>query len=145
MITRAIIEEKISPYKFKVRIPTFDRSKEDAIKTAAKDLSIATASIPKGVYNNLDVGDVVFVAFENNDIGLPVIIGQLYRDALIKGPQESLLNCNVLEVGVQANLPTNIKIGALDYSNLFHLINVTSDIQEQLNKITNRLNQLENK
>ena len=75
MITRGIIEEKISPYKFKVRIPIFDRAKEDSIKTSTKDLSIATASVPKGVLNNLDVEDVVFIAFENNDIGMPVIIG----------------------------------------------------------------------
>ena len=84
MITRAIIEEKITPYEYRVRIPIFDRSKDAALHTKTKDLSIAVASLPKGIYNNLEVNDIVFVAFENNEIGAPVIIGQLYREALIK-------------------------------------------------------------
>lgn len=143
MITRGIIEEKVSPYKFKIRIPIFDRVNEDSIKTATKDLSIATASIPKGVSNNLDVGDVVFVAFENNDIGMPVIIGQLYREALVKDLQGPLLNCRVLEVKDQVTLPTNTKIGAIDYSKLFYLNNVSEDIQEQLNDLKSRVSLLE--
>lgn len=143
MITRAIIEEKITPYEYRVRVPIFDRSKNASLHTKTEDLSIAVASLPKGVYNNLEINDVVFVAFENNNIGSPVIIGQLYREALTKDSQNPLLNCRVIEVADQATLPTNTKIGAIDYSKLFYLDNVNKDIQEQLDDLKSRMSLLE--
>ena len=142
MFTRAIIEEKITPYQNKVRIPIFDRSKDASLHTKTKDLNIAVASLPKGIYNNLDVNDVVFVAFEDNDLGAPVIIGQLYREALTKDSSNPLLNSRVLNVSDQATLPINTTIGTIDYSKIFFLDNVKSDIQAQIDDISKRLSKL---
>ena len=145
MISRAIIEQKVTPYEYKVRIPTIDRVQTSTLHTKTSDLSIAVASLPKGISNNLDVGDIVFVAFENNDMSSPVIIGQLYREALVKDQQGPLLNCRILEVTDKVTLPTNIIIGNIDYKKLFYLDNVTSDIQNQLDILKSKINNLEEK
>ena len=75
MITRAIIEELVDQYHYRVRIPIFDRSEESAIYTQFNDLSIATCASTKGINNSLKVGDVVFVGFEDNSSSHPVILG----------------------------------------------------------------------
>ena len=84
MITKAIIEEKINQYQYKVRIPIFDRMDESPDHTDFKDLAIATVSIPRGINNNIQVGDIVFVGFEDNNSSQPIILGHLYREQLTK-------------------------------------------------------------
>ena len=137
MITKAIIEEKVSEYKYRVRIPLFDRSKDASLHTATKDLCIATVITSKGVYNNFTQGDVVFVSFENNEMGKPVIIGHLYRQALTQDILNApIVDVRSLNVTQQVNLPKNINIGGqLNYEDLFSLANIDGNIQEQINSL----------
>ena len=87
MITKAEIVEIINPTNsdpvfFRVRMPIFDGDGVLKSSTPFEDLSLATACLSPYVTNFLKVGDKVFVAFEDNDISKPVILGPLYNAKL---------------------------------------------------------------
>jgi hypothetical protein len=62
-----------------VRLPLF----ETASSTMPVQIE-ALVSITPGMYNNLFVNDVVFVAFEENALEKPIILGKLYTGAAIE-------------------------------------------------------------
>lgn len=145
MITRAIIEQKINEYQYRVRIPIFDKSASAPLSTNLKDLCIAVASMPKGVYNSLQEGDVVLVGFEDNDAGNPVILGHLYREALNNIQSFPTIIADVLQVNNQVNLPTNTTIGTIDYNSLFSLDGIKENIQSQIDNLTKKVDNLTKK
>jgi hypothetical protein len=57
-----------------VRMPLFETASSSAPVEAE-----ALVSITPGLFNNLFVGDIVFVAFEENALEKPIIIGKLFR------------------------------------------------------------------
>ena len=142
MITRATIEQKIDEYNYKVRIPIFDRDKDDSLATPTKDLSIAVASLPKGIHNSLQEGDVVFIGFENNQIEYPVILGHLYMKNLSES-ESSINTVNVLEAKAEVILPTSITIGSnISYKEIFCLDGVTENIQSQLDALKQTISEM---
>lgn len=75
MITKAIVRSiSKAGNRCTVRMPLFE---------TASDLSPVEAealvSITPGFFNNVFVGDVVFVAFEENALEKPIILGKLYK------------------------------------------------------------------
>lgn len=81
MVTKAIITS-INPAGNRciVRMPLFE--------TAANPNPVeaeALVNIAPGLFNNLAVNDVVFVAFEENALEKPIILGKLFRGAEIEG------------------------------------------------------------
>lgn len=145
MITRAIVEQKINEYQYRVRIPIFDKAASAPLSTNLKDLCIAVASMPKGIYNSLQEGDVVLVGFEDNSAGSPVILGHLYREALNNIQSFPTIIADVLQVNNQVNLPTNTTIGTIDYSSLFSLDGIKGNVQSQIDNLTNQLKSLTEK
>ena len=80
LITKAIIQSiNATGNRCLVRIPLFEYA-SDADPVEAE----ALINITPGLFNNLAVGDVVFVAFEEDALEKPVIIGKLFRDASIE-------------------------------------------------------------
>lgn len=78
MVTKAIVQSiNRTSNKCVVRMPLFETASETSRVEAE-----ALTSITPGLFNNLFVGDVVFVAFEENAIEKPIIIGKLYRGAV---------------------------------------------------------------
>lgn len=74
MVTKAIVRSiNGGANRCIVRMPLF----ETASSTAPVEAE-ALVSIPPGIFNNLVVGDVVFVAFEENALEKPIIIGKLF-------------------------------------------------------------------
>jgi hypothetical protein len=47
----------------------------------------ATMMLPPGIHGGYAVGDVVFLAFTDNNIGRPVILGQLYKGPITSTPE----------------------------------------------------------
>lgn len=135
MITKAIIEKKLNEFQYKVRIPIFDRVEDSPEHTAFSDLAVATACMPKGLNNSLEEKDVVFVAFEDNSASQPVIIGQLYREAILS-QDKMFLNIEGISVSGQANLPIGTYIGDI---NIFSYI---KQLQEQIDQLNNKINEL---
>ena len=81
MITKAIIERvEEDGYSFKVRIPIYHKIKDVPGSTPFEELPIAPCCVPPGVTPNLSVGDIVWVAFADNQKSEPVILGVLYSE-----------------------------------------------------------------
>ena len=80
MITKAIIEEMMTDgYHARIRIPTFHKINNVPGSTPFGELPKALINYAPGCKPNFSVGDVVYVAFENNQISEPVIIGALFK------------------------------------------------------------------
>ena len=80
MITKAIIQSiNATGNRCMVRMPLFEYASNSGPVEAE-----ALINITPGVFNNLAVGDVVFVAFEEEALEKPVIIGKLFRDASVE-------------------------------------------------------------
>ena len=104
--------------------------------TSFSDLAIATVCIPKGINNTLQEKDIVFVAFEDNSASQPIIIGQLYREALLQ--QDTLfLNADSISISSKADLPIGTFIGDI---NVFLQI---KQMQEQLEELKANITELQ--
>ena len=126
MITRAIVEAVSSsnPRKFKVRIPIFDNIATAREHTGFKDLSEASACTLPNADDVIAVGDSVFVGFEDNDLGRPVVLGHIYNGvddkALIKIMAEDITTNN-LHINKACTLPVGSGIGDITYDDLLAL------------------------
>lgn len=90
-----------------VRIPLFE--------TAASRGEVVLKAImlvQPGMYNGFVEGDVVFVDFENEDLGQPIVIGKLYLGAAkeASATARSALSVSNLEVTSKATLPIDTRI-----------------------------------
>ena len=73
MITKGIIRSiNKAGNRCIVRMPLFETASSSAPVEAE-----ALISITPGFYNNLFVGDIVFLSFEENALEKPIIIGKL--------------------------------------------------------------------
>lgn len=138
MLTKAIVEEIISPYQVKVRIPILDRVTTSSVSTSNDNLNVATICSLPNCYINLQVGDVVFVGFEDNTYYKAVVLGHLCRQAATSSKADVLLNS--IDVEGTAKLPENTTIGSLTPLELSCLSGCSSNIQKQISNINDRLN-----
>ena len=120
MITKALIQSiNQAGNRCIVRMPLFETASNSKPVVAE-----ALVNIAPGVFNNLSVGDVVFVGFEENSLDKPIILGKLFRGATtennIRGGGGVF---DTLKVNTSVNLPaaTNFTFpvnGVGAYSNL---------------------------
>lgn len=143
MITKGIVEDIIDTYQVRVRLPIFD--KIDGAKNATKneDLSIGTVCcLPNSSYQ-VNVGDVVFVGFEDNDISKPIILGQLYRD--VDSNTLMTLILGTLETKTSTVLSENTTIGDVSANEIKCLLGIKTNIQQQLNSIIEDISKIKEK
>ena len=135
MITKAYIQEVLSPYAVRVRIPIYHKI-EGAIGATIKDLlPIAYISTPPNVHIDPKVNDIVIVSFEEEDMSKPIVIGYLYTD---KPAGSSIsIECDSLVVN------EDVKIGDVVYTNIACLKNQTENIKDILDRYDRRLQELE--
>lgn len=134
MITKGIIK-KVEGYKAVVSIPALGQSD--------MNLNLDTSSLPKAqvmsqpgmspVYN---VGDVVYIALEDNNIFKPVILGILPATSSSK----SDFDIGELVANVSASLPSSTKIGSI---HMDELIAALSDTFFSLSEVCERIVSLE--
>lgn len=75
MITKAIIKSiNGARNKCMVRVPLFETA-----DSSGPVVVEALVNIPPGIFNNLFVGDVVFIGFEENALEKPIILGKLFK------------------------------------------------------------------
>lgn len=133
MITRGIVEKLLDRYTIKVRMPLLNRMKQNSNSILSDDLNEAVVSVLPNFDPNINVGDVVFVAFEDNNFGKPVVIGYLYRSNMTPTYGDIILNS--INVKIAANLSADTTIGDVSSTNISYLKGVTSNIQGQLDSL----------
>ena len=80
MITKAIIQSiNDAGNRCIVRMPLFETASNPNPVEAEALINIAP-----GLFNNLAVGDIVFIAFEESAIEKPIVLGKLFRGADIE-------------------------------------------------------------
>lgn len=130
MITKAIVEEIVTPYKVRIRIPLLDQITSAAGKTNLEDLNTATICSLPNCYINVQVGDVVFVAFEDNTLYKAVILGHLSREAMTNTYADVTFGRLLVNSG--ATLPDATQIGEVTSSEIAHLTGLRDNIQRQI-------------
>lgn len=129
MITKGIVYSQVEGTNlFKVRIPIFDGIEGSSTSTDNDLLASATLCTLPNVDNVVSPGDIVYVGFENNDIGKPVILGQLYQkpsktNTCIDITLRSLVVEDKKNKQVSlAKLPSDTTIGSTKFSDIQKLI-----------------------
>ena len=121
MIQKGIIEQALSRYTYKVRIPKYDKIATDPAATKLADLATAIVCSVPGTDVTFNTGNVVLVDFENNELNQPVILGLLYTETQAsdtdnynnfssKSLEEDLSECNAeLQLLSKSGLYTHVK------------------------------------
>ena len=135
MITKAIVEEVLTPHQVRVRIPILDRPDFTPLSVKTENLNIATICTLPSCYVNLQVGDVVFVGFEDNTVHKVVVLGHLSREATTTHASMIL---SELQVGGTATLNYDTHIGEVTPAQLAALSHVREDIQKQIDMLKER-------
>lgn len=137
MITKAEIQRK-NGNKYYVRIPLFEWSGEKQ-----KFEEWATVCYMPGAFPTYKRGDIVFVSFENNDIGKPVILGKLYRkNEKLEDDSVTLYGSNLI-VKNKVELPADIKIENLSITSitsLNYILNNYKILEEKVKKLEEEIN-----
>lgn len=123
MITRAIINKiDYESNKIRVRIPIYDGAQNSQGSTSDDDLSWASVMCLPGLTIDYEVGDIVIVGFEDDDIGKPIILGYL---KLANGESDKAkISANLASLVVNDSLSTstNVKFGKLTYEQIFNKV-----------------------
>lgn len=127
MVTKGYISNIIDKYKVNVRCPIYDKLKASSLNNEPTEFTICSQT---GVYENVSVGDTVFVSFENNDIGNGVILGYLVQDV----EQKSHVGLQLLSISVDNSikLPKQTSIGDITWFDISNLSGIKSNISEQI-------------
>lgn len=131
MIQKAIIEEIVANgYQARVRIPRYNKASSSPTATDKQDLAIATICTYPGIHPSYQIGDIVFVGFENDRVNQPVILGLLYRenmgsstsdmvDVLLPTDQLGTINNTYELSGNLSDININTNLDMKQYSILF--------------------------
>ena len=133
MITKGIIEKVVSDYSYLVRIPILNKVKSAAMYTPTDELAEAVACIFAGSFPHYQINDVVFVAFEDNDTGKPIILGLLYRENMPLTSNDIIADS--VNVNVSTKLPEDTTIGEVTGTEISQLSGITDNIQWQIDKV----------
>jgi hypothetical protein len=146
MIVKGLIKSiNFADNSCRVRIPLFE--------TAASKGEVvlnATMLIQPGMYNGYIEGDVVFIDFENDDLGQPIVLGKLYLGAAKEAATtvHSALAVSNLTVTSNATLPMDTRIvldeagSAVPVDNGITSYKSLSDIIKALYKTETSANQI---
>ena len=130
MVTKGIITEVISDYKAKVRIPLYDSVESAKGSTLDKDLSIATVCTLPNLTHPVDVGDVVYVSFEDGDKSKPVILGHLHKENKTKTKVN--LDVGNITTNSTTQLGYQTSIGNIRPAEIAALSGIKDNIQNQI-------------
>ena len=143
MLTKGIVEEVISPHQVRVRLPVLNGFQDTGIATDTEELNIATVCTLPNCYVNLQVGDVVFVGFEDNTHYKAVVLGHLSRE--IQTSTYVDLTVSSLTALGNVRLPATTQIGEVTAQEIACLSGIVGNIQKHIELLESRLTKLESK
>ena len=137
MLTKGIVEEVVSQYQVKVRLPIFNKSKDAIGATPKEELSDAIiCTLPNSILG-LQVGDIVIVGFEDNNTNKPIVLGCLSVDT--KSTSGSGLILSSLQVNLDTQLSKDTHIGEITPEEIQSLSKIKSNIQWQLDVLNQKI------
>ena len=137
MITKGIITEIVDKYYAKVRLPLYEGISASNNYVRNENLSTATICVLPNCEPNFQVGDIVFVGFEDNDMGKPIILGMLYCETSKRSFASMTLNS--LSVDVDTHLSDATYIGDVSPTDIQNLKGATGNIQKQIDEIQTQI------
>lgn len=138
MITKGIVEDVSNPYYVKVRMPIYDSIEGSRDSTLNKDLNYAAICSIPNTSNVVNKGDIVFIGFEDDDIGKPIIIGHLIKES--GNSTLNNLNINMLTTNSLTKLDDNTYIGSVNPSEIKMLVGLRANIQQQIDYLQEQIN-----
>ena len=116
MIQQGIIKELIPNENCAlVRIPIYETSQgEEAI------FNCVLSCIP-GIINGYQVGDIVIVGFENDQLDLPIVLSKLYLGVSREENSYTSMNVDNLNVSGRTTLNEDFSVGEVTYKDLLSL------------------------
>jgi hypothetical protein len=103
--------------------------------------------LPPGIHSGYKVGDIVFLAFTDNEINRPVVLGQLYVDNLTnmtKADNAGYVSCDFLEVEDTATLK-NMTGDTVSCKSLTCTKLICNNEEVDLKALKNKVSELEGK
>ena len=131
-----------------IRIPTFETTSNP---NGAAVFNASIMSLP-GIYNNYQVGDIIFAAFDEGNITYPVVIGKLYLGATKEAGGRGTISCDSLTATKTASLPITTKLTSgnslseqlENSSNSFSTIKDIADLLQNHDASITKLNEFNN-
>lgn len=152
---KSSLENKEGALKYAVQLPIFENASITALNSAYKEYVYATVACSPHMTPNYKSGDIVFVAFEDYDLGKPVIVGHLFGAKCAAGGNECTtyidLDVSSLKVLSAVCLPKTIKYlekksdseSANEVNiDLSKLKNLKDPVQSQINDLVTKVNGL---
>ena len=122
MILKAFITQlpDYGDNKFKVRVPFLEDN------TTNEMVFDALLCNQPGEYNGYQIGDCVFVSFENEKLNTAIILGKLYIEDDMNVPNYHVVN--ELNVTTKVTLPEDTKIGGYSADDIFQIYQSINNI-----------------
>mgnify|MGYP003318749230 CR=1 FL=1 len=131
MITKAYIKGKVAnSNKYSVRVPLFENS-----LIRQQYIMEATLITTPGTYNSYNIGDVVYVSFEEDSYEKCVILGLMSKEGIEDNEPRGYSLVNTLKVSNKVTLPKNTKIVDIDYDTLKQLINRVQNLEDEVKEL----------
>lgn len=145
MITKGYIVEILRENnKFNVRIPFFETASMRSFDEKSSSVIYeSTLCYQPGNLNSYNVGDCVFVGFEDNQLEKPIILGKLYL-----GEEKKATNyqfASSLKVEEKTILPNDTKIGDIHLSVILEALRNKDNINDNLEILKEEIKELKAK
>lgn len=133
MLTKGYIQTILSPHSVRVRLPILNKVENVQGATPLEELATAPICTLPHFIQNPQVGDIVFVDFEEDQYSQPVVLGYLSiennRPNFVSATLEDLTALGKTRLGINTN------IGEIEYKNIATLKGMEKLITEEFNSV----------
>lgn len=133
MLTKGYIQAVLSPHSVRVRLPIFNKVENVQGATPVEELSTAPICTLPHFIQNPQIGDIVFVDFEEDQYSHPVVLGYLS----IENNKPNFVSATLEDLTAlgKTRLGTDTNIGEIDYKNIATLKGMEKLITEEFNSV----------
>ena len=133
MLTKGYIQAVLSPHLVRVRLPVFNKVENVQGATPVEELATASICTLPHFIQNPQVGDIVFVDFEEDLYSHPVVLGYLSIEN--NRPNFVCATLDDLTALGKTRLGTDTNIGEIEYKNIATLKGMEKLITEEFNSV----------